>query len=155
MPELPACGLYLTLLPIGSVPAGRLVYFHNHGDPGPGVYLPTRWVGNEARFEQPGHLLGDHDATAALQAVAPEGVYRVAAPFDCCANHCRTFEVDSVVQLGYDGAGNPIVFEPTFAEGRAVFPDRGSRVDRDRLVNLAPLRMARPAVRPVGAETLH
>ena len=64
-------------------------------------------------------------------------------------------EVDSIVQLGYDGSANPILFEPTFAEGKAVFPDRGSRVERDRLLNLAPLRMARPAVRPVGAETLH
>ena len=39
-PALPACGLYRTLLPIGDLEAGRLVYFHNHGNPGAGVYFP-------------------------------------------------------------------------------------------------------------------
>lgn len=37
------CGLYRTTRPIpDAVPAGVLVYYHNHGDPGPGVYLPDR-----------------------------------------------------------------------------------------------------------------
>ena len=157
MPDLPACGLYLTRSPIGAVPAGRLVYFHNHGDPGPGVYLPTRWVGNEARFGQPGVVLGEVDANAALEPLAPEGLYRVVTAFDCCANHCRTFEVDSLVQLGYDGAGNAILLEPNQLDGRVAFPDRGSRIDRDRIAMLGRLRVARP--RPAdpngGAETLH
>jgi len=156
LPNLPNCGLYLTRVAIGSVPAGRLVYFHNHGDPGPGVYLPSRWVGNEARFEQPGQLLGDVDANAALEPRQAEGVYRVSVAFDCCANHCRTFDVDALVQLGYDGAGNAILFEPTYADGRVVFPERGSRVDLDRLPKLALLRVARPQHRPEGgAETVH
>ena len=41
--ELPPCGLYRTVKPIGSIEAGRLVYFHNHGDPGPGLYFPESW----------------------------------------------------------------------------------------------------------------
>lgn len=156
MSELPACGLYVTRVPVGAVPAGRLVYFHNHGNPGPGVYLPTRWVGNEARFEQPGSLLGEVDAIAALEPLPPEGLYRVVRAFDCCANHCRTFETDALVQLGYDGSGEAILFDPVHAPGQVTIPERGSRVDRDRLGGLAKLKVVRPApVAGGGAETLH
>ena len=39
-----ACGLYRTSEPIeDAIEAGVLVYYHNHGDPGPGVYLPRAW----------------------------------------------------------------------------------------------------------------
>ncbi len=50
MSELPPCGIYVTTAALGGIPEGRLVYFHNHGDPGPGLYLPARWKGNR-RFE--------------------------------------------------------------------------------------------------------
>ena len=50
MADLPPCGIYRTDLALGDeVPAGRLVYFHDHGDPGPGIYLPRDWVANRAR----------------------------------------------------------------------------------------------------------
>ena len=55
--KLPPCGIYRTLAQVGDVPAGRLVYFHNHGDPGPGVYLPERWSANRAHFQARGHVL--------------------------------------------------------------------------------------------------
>ena len=41
---LPPCGLYRTTGPVGSIPEGRLIYFHNHGEPGPGLYLPASWT---------------------------------------------------------------------------------------------------------------
>ena len=50
MSELPPCGLYRTTTKIGEIEAGRLVYFHNHGDPGPGLYLPSGWSNNTARW---------------------------------------------------------------------------------------------------------
>ena len=56
-PELPPCGLYRTVAAIGGVEADRLVYFHNHGDPGPGVYLPERWTRNRATFSSRGNTL--------------------------------------------------------------------------------------------------
>jgi hypothetical protein len=38
MADLPPCGIYRTSQPLGDhVPAGQLVFFHNHGDPGPGI----------------------------------------------------------------------------------------------------------------------
>lgn len=153
MSELPACGLYVTRAPIGSVPAGRLVYFHNHGDPGPGIYLPTRWVGNAARFEAPGVLLPDAAAAQALGPLVAEGYYRVTEAFTCCANRCRTFERDLLVQLGYDGAATPILFVPELVDGALQVPERGSKVDPDRLALLAPLRV--PSVTPPDDRTLH
>jgi hypothetical protein len=37
---LPPCGLYRTTLTLDHVPAGRLVFFHNHGIRGR-IYLPS------------------------------------------------------------------------------------------------------------------
>ena len=56
-PDLPPCGLYRTTAAIGSIEAGRLVYFHNHADPGPGMYLPARWTRNRATFPSRAALL--------------------------------------------------------------------------------------------------
>lgn len=153
MPELPPCGLYVTRAPIAEVPAGRLVFFHNHGNPGPGIYLPTRWVGNSARFDQPGTLLPSESAAKDLEALAPEGFYRVARTFECCEKRCRSFEQDLLVQLGYDGNATAILFVPMQGEGTLDVPTQGSRVDRDRLKNLALLRVAVAA--PVADQTLH
>lgn len=153
MPELPPCGLYVTRAAIGTVPAGRLVYFHNHGDPGPGVYLPTRWVHNTARFEQPGELLPGPEAARSLEPLLAEGFYRVVEAFECCPNRCRNFERELMVQLGYDGSGSPILFLPELVEGGLRVPDRGSRVDRDRLRHLSPLRVA--VATPASDQTLH
>lgn len=155
MADLPPCGLYVTRAPVGEVPAGRLVYFHNHGDPGPGIYLPTRWVGNTARFEQPGTLLPSPDAAASLEAVSPEGYYRVVASFTCCEKNCRTFEAEQLVQLGYDGAGTAILFVPSVIDGAISVPVSGSRIDRDRLRHLALLRIPNASVSAVDDRTLH
>lgn len=153
MSELPPCGLYVTRAPVGTIPEGRLVYFHNHGDPGPGLYLPTRWVANGARFDQPGMLLPDPSAVSALEPLPAEGYYRVKEAFTCCPNRCRTFEPESLVQLGYDGAGTAILFFPELADGALRVPDRGSRVERDRLAHLVPLRVA--VATPTDDRTLH
>jgi hypothetical protein len=54
MSELPPCGLYRTVKPVAGIDAGRLVYFHNHGNPGPGLYPPDGWNANRARFSENG-----------------------------------------------------------------------------------------------------
>lgn len=149
--DLPPCGLYRTTAAIGDVPADRLVLFHNHGDPGPGVYLPTGWSGNRARFAEQGTTLPDPSSAATLEPLAPEGLYRVAAPFTCCEKNCRTFETDMLVQLGYDGAAHPIVFVPEWTSGAIAIPERGTRIDRERTTHLAPLKVAEP--RPPATPT--
>ncbi len=142
MSELPPCGLYLTRAAIGSVPAGRLVYFHNHGEPGPGVYLPSSWRGNRARFEPRGHLLPDLALARQLEPLPAEGFYRVVEPFHCCEKRCRRFEPSALVQLGYDGSARAILFLPELVDAQLALPATGTRVDRDRLAFLEPLRVA-------------
>ncbi len=139
---LPRCGLYRTRRPIGAVPEGRLVYFHNHGDPGPGVYLPERWEGNRAHFSPQGTTLPDHGDASALEPLAREGFYRVRRSFHCCEKRCREFVTDLLVQLGYDGSAQPILFVPELVSGRMETPERGMRIDEDRIAELAPLVVA-------------
>ena len=138
---LPPCGLYLTRAAIGSVPAGRLVYFHNHGDPGPGIYLPSSWRGNRARFEARGHTLPSPGAAAHLEPLPAEGFYRVTEPFHCCEKNCQLFSSNELVQLGYDAAARLILFTPEWIDGQLALPDRGARVERDRLLSLSALKV--------------
>lgn len=141
MSKLPACGLYRTVAAIADVPAGRLVYFHNHGDPGPGVYIPERWLGNRAEFAARGTTLPPGFDVGALQPLPAEGFYRVTAAFHCCAKRCTQFEPDAFVQLGYNGAGRPLVFTPELTGAAIAIPERGTPVDDDVLVHLKPLKL--------------
>ena len=138
---LPPCGLYRTIHQIADVPKGRLVYFHNHGDPGPGVYLPSHWKNNRAMFHDRGYTLTDPGDAASLEPLEPEGFYRVLQAFHCCDARCRAFEPEMLVQLGYDAEATPILFVPELIEGALGLPDRGTRVDRDRLVSIRRLRV--------------
>ena len=140
--ELPPCGLYRTVKPIGDVEAGRLVYFHNHGNPGPGFYFPERWAHNRATFSQNGVTAPADFDPRALRALPAEGFYRVKAPFFCCEKECVKFEPESLVQLGYNGAGKALVFIPEFAGGVINVPERGTFVDDDALGNLVLLKLA-------------
>jgi hypothetical protein len=140
--SLPPCGLYRTLGQIGPIPANRLVYFHNHGDPGPGLYVPKGWTANEARFDERGSLLGDEGNAMLLVPLAPQGFYRVAETFFCCEKQCQRFDADQLVQLGYDGEGNGILFVPEMHDGTMRIPDRGSRIEPSRVGNLAMIRVA-------------
>lgn len=140
--DLPPCGLYATRSTIGSVPAGRLVYFHNHGSPGPGLYLPSSWTGNRARFEARGHLLPSPSDAEHLDPLPAEGLYRVIEPFFCCDQRCRRFETDLLVQLGYDASARSILFIPEIVGAHVALPARGTRVDRENLVHVHRLRIS-------------
>jgi hypothetical protein len=152
--SLPPCGLYRTTAAFGSIPAGRLVYFHNHGDPGPGLYLPERWAGNRARFGRTGVTLDDPRAARSLEPLPVEGFYRVVEPFFCCAQRCRRFEAETLVQVGYDAAATPIVFLPEITETALVVPERGTRVETTAFAHLRALRVAVKS-EPGGQATVH
>jgi hypothetical protein len=145
MAALPPCGLYRTRRAIGDVEAGRLVYFHNHGDPGPGLYLPRGWKANRAQWHTQGMTLADEGWAAQLEPLAPEGLYRVREAFTCCTKNCRTYEPELLVQLGYNGAGEPILFVPEWTEAGLALPEQGARLDADRIARLEPLKVATPA----------
>jgi hypothetical protein len=140
--ELPPCGLYRTTAPIGTIPEGRLVYFHNHGDPGPGLYLPAGWSHNRARLQARGTVLPSREDANSLLPLPREGFYRVSEAFYCCEKRCQRFEPDMLVQLGYDGAGEALLFIPEIIDGMLAVPDRGSRVGLDRLVHTHWLKVA-------------
>ncbi len=149
MASLPPCGLYRTRRALGThLPEGRLVYFHNHGDPGPGLYLPSGWVANRARWHAHGTTLPDAAWAENLEPLPPEGLYRVLTAFPCCAKNCRTYEAEQLVQLGYNGAAEPILFVPEWTEQGLSLPESGTRVERERLERLAPLKVARSEASP-------
>jgi hypothetical protein len=142
MPALPACGVYRTTAPLeGHVAAGRLVFFHNHGDPGPGIYLPSGWALNRARWHDKGHTIPSPEWAGTLVALPAEGLYRVGDAFTCCAKRCRTYETDLLVQLGYNAEAEPLLFLPEWTESGLAIPEMGAPIDVDRLRCLVPLRV--------------
>lgn len=155
MSELPPCGLYRTGRPLGDqIPAGRLVFFHRHGDPGPGVYLPSGWTCNRARWHERGYTIPSTEWAQSLEPLPPEGLYRVVEAFACCEQRCQTFEPDMLVQLGYDAAAQPLLFVPVWTATGLAFPELGTAVDDDRLACLAPLTVA-DAEDDEGEATVH
>ena len=141
---LPSCGLYKTTTEIAGVPAGRLVYFHNHGEPGPGIYLPEAWQLNRAQFSKQGRTLEQPNDADSLSPLPTEGLYRVSEPFTCCEKKCREFPEGMLVQLGYNAAAQPILFVPTQSSTGLSFPERGSRIESDRFAMLQPIKVAQP-----------
>jgi hypothetical protein len=139
---LPPCGLYRTTLALDHIPAGRLVFFHNHGDPGPGIYLPSGWVLNRARWHERGHTIPSPEWAASLAALAPEGLYRVREAFTCCAKQCRTYAPELLVQLGYNSEAQPLLFLPEWTPSGLAIPELGRAIDDDRVACLVRLTVA-------------
>jgi hypothetical protein len=139
---LPPCGLYRTTLPLASIPAGRLVYFHNHGNPGAGLYLPSGWALNRAAWNTNGNPLGPADDASTLAPLPVEGLYTVREAFFCCQKRCVRFEPAQLVQLGYDAEATPILFTPEWMASGLRFPERGTRLDLTELGKLGLLRVA-------------
>ena len=138
--DLPPCGLYRTIQPIGGLEAGRLVYFHNHGNPGPGLYFPERWKHNRAHWSERGTTVPADFDPRALHALPAEGFYRVKTPFHCCEKQCVKFEPEQMVQLGYNGAGQGILFIPTLQGGAITTPERGTVINDEAFEHIAQLK---------------
>ena len=151
--ELPQCGLYKTTRAIGPVPAGRLVYFHNHGDPGPGIYLPDSWRSNRAVFSKRGTPLEDLSLVHTRVPLAAEGLYYVTEEFTCCNEDCRAFQPGLLVQLGYNGAGHPILFVPQWHADGLRIPERGFPLDAERINKLTRLTVEQPRPQPEAVPT--
>jgi len=143
MPALPPCGVYRTTRDLDDdIPSGRLVYFHNHGDPGPGVYLPEGWLANRAQWSETGHVVPSAEWADTLEPLPSEGLYRVTEPFTCCEQECRTYEADLLVQLGYDADGRALLFVPEWTDAGLAIPELGLAIDESRLRCLAALTVA-------------
>ena len=70
---LPPCGVYKLTSSVAGIEAGRLVYFHNHGDPGPGLYLPETWQANRAKWSDRGTTVPPDFDAKVLHALPEEG----------------------------------------------------------------------------------
>lgn len=152
--SVPKCGLYRTTRETVGIPAGRLVYFHNHGTPGPGLYLPASWTLNKATFNENGHTLPEPwQATAHTLAPMPaEGFYQVAEAFYCCEKKCRKFPKGLFVQLGYNGAATPLVFVPELTSTGIAVPEIGTPVEEETLSALTPVMVQMVAAHPTRRE---
>lgn len=141
------CGLYRTTKPLPGneerVPAGMLVYFHNHseGQPAlPSVITPDHNIHNRWHFHGPAiESIRSPSWVDSLEKVTPEGFYtlRRELTFDG-----GSWPKGSIVQLGYTKAADPILFIARVrnnpAENDLFFSDKGVGVKRDQLSILEP-----------------
>jgi len=107
-----------------------------------------------ARFSSKGVVLPEPSLAETLEPLAVEGLYRVDAEFACCDNRCRTFPKGALVQLGYNGSGEPILFEPAWSDSGLSFPTRGQRIDAQKIESLSRLRVAEDGQQP-SVKELH
>ena len=152
--SLPPCGIYRTTEKLGEIPAGKLVFFHNHGEPAAGVYMPESWTQNRVNFQARGTPISGNWWAATLDPLAQEGYYRVREPFFCCDKKCVEFQTDQLVQLGYNGEADPILFVPEIRKEGLAIPESGMRIDRSRISKLSPLKVAMTAPAE-GNQTAH
>lgn len=142
-----SCGLYQLSEPLeDKLEEGRLVFFHNHGEPGPGVYPVRKWIRNKAIFAKRGFLLPYPGYEKTLKRLPPEGFYRVEEELTCCEKRCRTFEKGTLVQLGYTARSAPILFIPVWGYRGLTLPERGTRIAIDDLSRLEPVKVIRKFV---------
>lgn len=141
MADHPPCGIYRTTQQLEAIPPGRLVYFHNHGDPGPGIYLPERWSDNRAQWQARGTTIPSAEWSKTLAPIANEGLYRVKGEFFCCARQCRKYDAGLLVQLGYDGEAQALLFVPEWTEAGLRFPTEGLKLEAANLRELEPLKV--------------
>lgn len=132
---LPNCGIFRTseALPGNefNVPAGRLVFFHNHSEKGlPIVLLPQSNAENKWTFQDKGFLIKEPSFTSTLRPLLAEGIYILRSEFK---DGDRVFPARSLVQLGYNQAAEPILFRGRWEKNSILFPDKGVKAKNDSI----------------------
>ncbi len=131
---LPPCGIYKTTFALPNreeeVPAGRLIYFHNHSEQGPPlVLLPKENTHNVWTFQERGYLVEGEGAPAFITTLASlpaEGLYLVQRAID---TNDGGIPARTLVQVGYNPSGHAIVFPARAQANGFAFPDRGTRFE--------------------------
>lgn len=138
------CGLYLTTEPIEvTIEAGKLVFFHNHGEPGPAVYPVMSYRHNKAIFSRQGVELPFVGYERTLKPLLAEGFYRVQREFTCCEKRCHVFTEGTLVQLGYKAEGTPLLFVPEWTYKGLILPKTGTKVQQEDLSSLESVKVVR------------
>lgn len=127
------CGIYRTSIAMPgkeeNVPAGRLVYYHSHSEQGPPIVLmPSKNTNNKWAFHTRGFLVTSDSFSDGLQPLPREGFYVLRANLSVGEGFLPE---RSLVQLGYNPKGEPILF-PGKREGNSIeFPLRGAGFKAD------------------------
>lgn len=155
---LPPCGLYRTTKALPEheeeIPAGILVYFHNHSDSGlPVVIAPEHNIMNRWHFHGAGIPFRGMAWADSLTKMPAEGFYMLKKPFEFDGG---SWPRGALVQLGYTRNGDPILFiaqqRANLEENDLFFSERGVGINRDQLGMLDQLSIfVEPA--PEGAHT--
>jgi hypothetical protein len=150
---LPNCGLYRTSKPLPEheteVPAGVLVYFHNHSDSGlPVVITPDHNILNRWHFHGSGIPFRGLSWADSLVKLPGEGFYMLRKGLEFEGG---SWPKATLVQLGYTKQGEPILFiaqqRASLDENDLYFSDRGVGITRDQLAVLEALNIY---VEPAG-----
>lgn len=126
--QLPPCGVYRTTAPLPGkeewVRENLLVYFHNHSQQGPPLLLlPATNGGNRWGFHDKGYLIRDPEYVDTLVPLLEEGLYVLTEPIYLSRD--EFIPEETLVQLGYNRAGDPILFLAKFSDNQIVFPNSG------------------------------
>ena len=137
---LPPCGLYRTSKPLpdheDAVPAGILVYFHNHSDSGlPVVITPDHNIMNRWHFHGAGIPFRGLSWADSLTRLPAEGFYTLREALNVGGD--QPWPKGTLVQLGYTNVGDPILFiaqqRATMEENDLFFSDRGFGLPRNKM----------------------
>lgn len=139
--RLPPCGLYRTARALPGkeewVREGMLVYFHNHSQQGPPLLLlPAANTHNRWAFHEKGYLIRDPGYVDALEQLLDEGLYILTEPIYLSRD--EFIPEDTLVQLGYNRAAEPILFLAKFTENNITFPTSGLKCTREIFEMLRP-----------------
>lgn len=151
----PPCGLYRTTVAMPGkeeqVPAGRLVYFHNHSEQGPPIVLmPSKNTNNKWTFHTRGYLVESPAFVDTLAPLPREGFYVLRANLSVGEGFLTE---RSLVQLGYNPKGEPILFLGERKENNISFPKRGAGFKSDSIFKeLDPVNFIIRGEKPKEAE---
>ena len=152
--NLPDCGLYRTTKALPGyeeqVPAGALVYFHNHSDSGlPQVIPADHNIHNRWHFHGPGIAFRSPSWAESLQKMPAEGFYMLRRELSFEGG---SWPKGTLVQLGYTRTADAILFigqvRDNLEENDLFFSDRGVGITRDQLALLDALNVYQEPLQP-------
>lgn len=145
--QLPPCGIYRTTAPLPGkeewVRENLLVYFHNHSQQGPPLLLlPATNNENRWEFHDKGYLIREIEYVDTLVGLKEEGLYVLSEPIYLSRD--EFIPEETLVQLGYNRAADPILFLAKFTNNEIVFPTSGLKCTLEIFDMLRPVNFRVP-----------
>jgi hypothetical protein len=110
------------------------------------VLLPDVNTANRWSFKDKGFLVTDAAFIESLEPLKAQGLYRLREHFH--PNDEQVVNTNALVQLGYNGQGDPILFFPTPIAGKNAmeFPASGMKIPQAIYDLLEPLDLVGPHI---------